>query len=46
MTLWQKLRRWREDRLNINILNAMSARELNDIGLTRSEIRYRVRQQG
>ncbi len=43
MNLFQELRRWRDDRKNINILSAMSTRELDDLGITRSDIKRVVR---
>lgn len=43
MFFFKDFRRWRETRRNIDALKSMSARELNDIGISRNEIENRVR---
>lgn len=43
MLFFKELRRWRENNRSITQLNSMSARELRDIGVSRSEIPDRVR---
>lgn len=43
MSMLDTLRRWKTERRNIRILQTMSDRQLNDIGISRSEISRRVR---
>lgn len=43
MKLIEGIRRWRQYRRNVRILQSMSNRELADIGLMRGDIETRVR---
>lgn len=43
MNFFEEIRRWNKERNAIRLLNAMSDRQLRDIGLVRGEIKPRVR---
>lgn len=43
MLFLDELRKWREQNRAIDELNKMTTRQLNDIGIERSEIKHRIR---
>lgn len=44
MNIARTLRNWRQYRTTVSELNSLSARELSDLGISRSEIQFVARQ--
>lgn len=46
MSIFGKLKTWRNYRQTVNELSALSARELNDLGISRADIRSVAKRAG